>query len=100
MRQRQRKIAVVGLTYPFRGGIAHHSTLLVRELRKKYIVKFITLRRQYPELMFPGKTQYDRSARELVEENHPLIDSLNPASWIRTALALRRERVDLVVVQW
>jgi glycosyltransferase involved in cell wall biosynthesis len=100
MGQRQRKIAVVGLTYPFRGGIAHHSTLLVRELRKKYIIKFITLRRQYPELMFPGKTQYDHSARGLKEENLALIDSLNPLSWIKVALVLKKEKADLIVVQW
>jgi glycosyltransferase involved in cell wall biosynthesis len=100
MSQRQGKIAVLGLSYPFRGGIAHYSTLLVRELRKKHAVKFITLRRQYPELLFPGKTQYDPSARGLTEENHALIDSVNPASWLKAALTLKREKVDLVVVQW
>src|ERR1700752_262680 len=100
MGQGQRKIVVVGLTYPFRGGIAHNSTLLVRELRKKHGVTFITLRRQYPALLFPGQTQYHYSARGLTEENQALIDSINPVSWIKTALALKREKVDLVVVQW
>jgi glycosyltransferase involved in cell wall biosynthesis len=94
------KIAVLGLSYPFRGGIAHYSTLLVRELRKKYRVTFITLRRQYPEFLFPGKTQYDHSAQGLKEENHPLIDSVNPLSWVKTAFALKRDKLDLVVVQW
>ena len=95
-----RKIAVLGLSYPFRGGIAHHSTLLVRELRKKYAVEFITLCRQYPDFLFPGKTQYDHSAWGLTEENHALIDSVNPVSWVKTALALKRDKVDIVVVQW
>ena len=100
MSKRQGKIAVLGLSSPFRGGIAHHSTLLVRALRKKHSVKFITLSRQYPELLFPGKTQYDHSARGLLEENHALIDSVNPASWVKVAFTLKREKVDLVVVQW
>ena len=100
MSGRQRKIAVLGLSYPFRGGIAHHSTLLVRELRKKHAVKFITLSRQYPERLFPGKSQYDISDRGLAEENYALIDSVNPASWLRVAFALKREKFDLVVVQW
>jgi glycosyltransferase involved in cell wall biosynthesis len=100
MSERQRKIAVLGLCYPFRGGIAHHSTLLVRELRKKHAVKFITLSRQYPERLFPGKSQYDTSDRGLAEENYALIDSVNPASWLRVAFALKREKFDLVVVQW
>jgi glycosyltransferase involved in cell wall biosynthesis len=96
----QPKIAVLGLSYPFRGGIAHHSTLLVRELRKRYPVRFITLRRQYPEFLFPGKTQYDYSAQGLNEENHALIDSVNPLTWVRAAFALKRDKVDLVIVQW
>ena len=100
MSHTQRKIAVLGLSYPFRGGIAHHSTLLVRELRKKHTVKFITLSRQYPERLFPGKSQYDTSDRGLAEENYALIDSVNPASWLRVAFALKREKFDLVVVQW
>jgi glycosyltransferase involved in cell wall biosynthesis len=98
--QSPRKLAVLGLSHPFRGGIAHYSTLLVRQLRKKHTVKFITLRRQYPELLFPGKTQYDPSACGLIEENHPLIDSVNPISWIKTVVALKRDAVDIVVVQW
>jgi glycosyltransferase involved in cell wall biosynthesis len=98
--QRHPKIAVLGLSHPFRGGIAHHSTLLVRSLRKKYSVRFITLSRQYPELLFPGKTQYDDSAHGLKEENEPLIDSVNPLTWVKAAFALKRDGVDLVVVQW
>ena len=94
------KIAVVGLSYPFRGGISHYSTLLVRELRKTYQVKFVTLKRQYPAWLFPGKTQYDHSAEKLIEENAPLIDSINPITWIKTAFLLNREKVDLVIIQW
>ena len=100
MSGRQRQIVVLGLSYPFRGGIAHHSTLLVRALRKKHAVKFITLSRQYPDVLFPGKTQYDYSAQGLTEENNALIDSVNPLSWLRVAYDLTRQRVDLVVVQW
>ena len=95
-----KKIAVLGLSYPFRGGIAHYSTLLVRELRKKYSVRFITLNRQYPSLLFPGKTQYDDSASRIVEENDSIIDSINPLTWISTAFLLKKENFSLVVVQW
>ena len=95
-----KKIAVLGLSYPFRGGIAHYSTLLVRELRKKYCVKFFTLHRQYPAWLFPGKTQYDYSAEKLVEENSPIIDSLNPITWFKTFFILKNESYDLIIIQW
>jgi glycosyltransferase involved in cell wall biosynthesis len=94
------RIAVVGLSHPHRGGIAHYSTLLVRELRRSHEVCFVTLRRQYPGWLFPGKTQYDRSEVPLVESNHPWIDSLNPLTWLATAFRLRRGNFDLVLIQW
>jgi glycosyltransferase involved in cell wall biosynthesis len=97
---RPKNIAVLGLSYPFRGGISHYSTLLVRELRKKYPVRFLTLNRQYPNFLFPGKTQYDHSNERLYEENEPCIDSINPLTWIRTAFALHKAQVDFVIVQW
>jgi glycosyltransferase involved in cell wall biosynthesis len=95
-----KNIAVLGLSHPFRGGIAHYSTLLVRELRKKYSVRFITLNRQYPNFLFPGKTQYDNSNEPLHEANEPRIDSINPLTWIHTAFSLKKAQVDFVIVQW
>ena len=93
-------IAVVGLTHPFRGGIAHYSTLLVRELRKRHHVTFLALSRQYPSFLFPGKTQYDDSSAAIVEDHDAIIDSINPITWVRTAFYLKRQQIDLVVVQW
>jgi glycosyltransferase involved in cell wall biosynthesis len=93
-------IAVLGLSHPFRGGIAHYSTLLVRELRRHHPVRFLTLRRQYPAFLFPGNSQYDESAAAITEENEPIIDSINPLTWLRTAFTLWQGGYDLVVVQW
>jgi glycosyltransferase involved in cell wall biosynthesis len=95
-----KQIAVLGLSHPFRGGIAHYSTLLVRELRRHHPVRFLTLRRQYPAFLFPGQSQYDNSAATITEENEPIIDSINPLTWLRTAFTLWRGGYDLVVVQW
>jgi glycosyltransferase involved in cell wall biosynthesis len=93
-------IAVLGLSHPFRGGIAHYSTLLVRELRRQHPVRFLTLRRQYPAFLFPGESQYDDSAATITEQNEPIIDSINPLTWLRTAFTLWHGGYDLVVVQW
>jgi glycosyltransferase involved in cell wall biosynthesis len=98
--RKEKRIAVLGVSYPFRGGISHYSTLFVRELRKKYSVKFITLKRQYPRILFPGKTQYDYSAENFLEENDSIIDSINPFTWVKAALLLKKENIDLLIVQW
>jgi glycosyltransferase involved in cell wall biosynthesis len=93
-------LAVVGVSFPFRGGIAHYSTLLVRSLRLRHHVEFITFRRQYPGLLFPGKTQYDESANPIREDNQALIDSTNPATWMRTARTLNHMRPQFIVFNW
>lgn len=94
------RIAVVGLTYPYRGGIAHYSSLFVRALRQRHEVLFLTLCRQYPKILFPGVSQYDFSDQTLAEQGEPIVDSLNPFSWVRTARRLNREQPDLIVFQW
>jgi hypothetical protein len=100
VKAKKKRIAVLGLTFPFRGGISHYTTILVRHLREKYTVEFYTLMRQYPELLFPGRTQLDKSSVRIVEANEPIIDSINPLSWIKAARAIRKGGFDLVVIQW
>lgn len=94
------RIAVVGLSYPFRGGISHYSTLLVRALRRSYEVDFVTLIRQYPDFLFPGQTQFDFSSNALMEPNIRIIDTLNPLSWLRAARILNELQPKLIVFQW
>ena len=100
MNAQSQTLAVIGVSYPFRGGIAHYSTCLVKHLRKRYVVDFITFTRQYPDFLFPGKTQLDESANPIRESNQPLIDSINPFSWWRTARALRSRDPALIVFNW
>lgn len=97
---RRVRLAVVGVSYPYRGGISHFSTLQVRALRRKYDVSFITLSRQYPGFLFPGQTQIDYSAKTLVEPNEPIIDTLNPLTWIKAARRLNREQPEMIIFQW
>lgn len=43
------RICIVGPTYPYRGGIAHYTTLLVKHLREAgHWTKFYSFTRQYP----------------------------------------------------
>jgi glycosyltransferase involved in cell wall biosynthesis len=97
---RRRRIAVIGLSYPYRGGIAHYSTLQVRALRRRHDVTFLTLSRQYPGFLFPGQTQFDYSAKTLAEPNDRLIDSMGPLSWIAAARRLNHEQPELVILHW
>ena len=94
------RIALIGVTYPFRGGISHYTTLLCRALREKHEVRFFALKRQYPKLLFPGKTQKDHSQDTLRVYHEACLDSINPLSWITTFKKIRRFRPDFILISW
>jgi len=96
------KIGLIGPTYPFRGGIAHYTTLLCKTLRQQgHEVKFISFVRQYPNFLFPGKTDKDPSESPVtVKDVDYIIDSLNPLSWLKAARELIRFRPHMVIIPW
>ncbi|MFZ2633088.1 MAG: glycosyltransferase [Desulfosalsimonadaceae bacterium] len=95
------KIALIGPTYPFRGGIAHYTTLLYRHLKKPHEVRFFAFERQYPGWLFPGRSDRDPSLSPILEPGaQRTIDSMNPATWLRTAREIVRGDFDAVVLPW
>ena len=95
------RICLIGPAYPFRGGLAHHTTLLYRHLRQRHHVAFYTFKRQYPQWLFPGATDRDTSHAPLKEEGiDNLLDSCNPLTWWRVGQHVRRRRADLTIMPW
>lgn len=62
------RVAAIGPTYPIRGGISHYTTLLVKALRRDHSVLFVSYLKQYPEFLFPGKTQVDSSEKPIATD--------------------------------
>ena len=94
------RIVVIGPTYPFRGGIAHHTTLLVRHLRQAgHEVCFLSFTRQYPRWLY-GRDDKDPSQNPLTTEVEYLLDTLNPFSWERTVRRVAEWRPDVVLLPW
>jgi glycosyltransferase involved in cell wall biosynthesis len=95
------KIDLVGPSYPFRGGISHYTTLLFTHLKKRHTTKFYSFKRQYPRFLFPGKTDRDDSLAPLKDEEiRPLLNSLNPFSWLRVAMRISKDKPDLTIFPW
>jgi D-inositol-3-phosphate glycosyltransferase len=90
-------IIILGPAYPLRGGIAHHTALLSRELGKKHDVRVITFKRQYPKLLFPGKTQKETGGELLRVQSEELLDSVNPFNWMATGWNIRSRAADLLI---
>ena len=53
------KITILSTAYPLRGGISHFVGLLYKELARNNEVSVITFKRQYPSILFPGKSQLE-----------------------------------------
>ncbi len=94
------KFCVIGPTYPYRGGIAHYTTLLVQHLREEHEVLFLSFKRQYPEWLFPGKSDKDPSKRPLTTEAEYLLDPINPITWRQTMKHMAAWQPDVVIIPW
>ena len=94
------RIAVVGPTYPFRGGISHYNTLLCENLRKRHEVHLFSFERQYPGWLFPGRADRDPSEHALDTANVPTLDPINPRSWLRTARRVTAVKPELLILHW
>lgn len=93
------KFCIVGPAYPFRGGIAHHTTLLCKHLAERHEVEGVSFKRLYPSFLFPGNSQLEPDAGR---ESHAvrLIDSMNPLTWADAGRYIRDLAADCVVIQW
>lgn len=96
----KRRFCLIGPTYPYRGGISHYNTCLIKALAGAGEVRAINFKRLYPGFLFPGTTQLDESERPLTAASDRLIDSINPFSWIRAGVSAARGAPDLALVQW
>ncbi len=83
------RLSLIGPLPPYRGGIAHFSTTTVRGLRARgHEIQALTFSRQYPSLLFPGRSQFSESGEDPVGALRCL-DTLNPWTWESTARRIR-----------
>jgi glycosyltransferase involved in cell wall biosynthesis len=94
------KIIILSTAYPLRGGIAHFIGLLYKELVKTNEVKVITFKRQYPSILFPGKSQIESgdTAEQIPAE--VLVDSINPFNWLAVGLKIKKEKPGLLIFKF
>ena len=76
--------------------------MLYRALREReHEVLLVSFKRQYPQWLFPGRSDKDPSKKPLkVEGARYWIDPLNPFTWLTTFWRIRRYRPDEVILQW
>ena len=95
------KIAFLSAFFPFRGGIAQFNANIYRVLEKKHSVKAFTFKRQYPNILFPGETQYvtEKDQADKIPAT-PVLDTVNPVSYLKTAKQIGRFKPDVLIMRY
>jgi glycosyltransferase involved in cell wall biosynthesis len=97
------RIVVIGPAHPYRGGIAHFNEMTMRGLiGRGHTVQPVTFTRQYPERLFPGKTQFaeDEAPPNDLPDAERIIDTLNPLTWWRAVQHVVHQKPDAVLFQY
>ncbi len=96
-----KSIVIVGPAYPLRGGLATYNQLLATKLQEQgHSVRIVTFSLQYPNILFPGKTQYSTDLKPENIEIEVSLNSVNPLNWLSLGNTLREEKPDLVIFRY
>lgn len=92
------KIVIIGPAHPYRGGIAAFNERLAQEfITEGHEVRIETFTLQYPDFLFPGKTQFSDDPQPKGLKIKRTVNSINPFNWISVGKQIRREVPDLIV---
>ncbi|GBE33595.1 D-inositol 3-phosphate glycosyltransferase [bacterium BMS3Bbin06] len=94
-------IGLLGPVYPYRGGIAQHTTMLHRELNIRCRLLTVSFKRQYPAWLYPGRSDLDMKYIGYKEPGVSYImDSLNPVTWLKTCRLFVEHSTKAVIMPW
>lgn len=96
------KIAYLSTFYPFRGGIAQFNASLYRAFEENgHEIKAFTFTRQYPNLLFPGKSQYvtEKDKSDPIP-SEAVLDTLNPVTFFSAATKIKKFKPDILLMKF
>lgn len=94
-------ILLLGPAYPYRGGLAAFNERLAYALQAAgHRVSLVTFTLQYPDFLFPGKTQYAEDAAPEGLYIKRKINSVHPLNWWKVGRELRKRRPDIVIAAY
>jgi len=92
------KLAIISPFPPYRGGISKETEVLYYSLKKKHSVTIYNFKRLYPEIIFPGKTQFLKNYNS--PDSIRCIDSMNLFSWQKTVQIINKEKYDKIIFRF
>ncbi len=97
----RKQVVIIGPAHPLRGGLASFNERLARQFQLDgFDVTIYTFSLQYPNFLFPGKTQYSSEPKPLDLSIRASINSINPLNWLSVGNELKQKKPDLIVVRY
>jgi len=94
-------IIILGTAWPYRGGLAAFNERLARQFKSEgHKVDIITFTMQYPDFLFPGKSQYSDDPRPSDLQIERGMNSISPLSWIKVGRKIRKMHADVLVIKF
>lgn len=94
----KKKIVIIGPAHPLRGGIAVFNERLAEVLQDEgHEVIIYSFSLQYPNFLFPGKTQYSEDAPPTQLNIQVKVNSVNPFNWLKIGREIQRMNPDIVI---
>ena len=95
------KITILSTAFPYRGGIAVFTERLARAFQaEKDHVNISTFSLQYPNFLFPGKSQYSSSEKPKDLTITQEVNSINPLNWVWLGFKLKKQKADILILKY
>lgn len=95
------KIAFLGPAYPQRGGIAQFIAIYAQKLiNAGHEVKIFSFKKQYPDFLFPGKTQNEESKKIIDLPIKQVVTPYNPLSFLGCAKKINQFNPDVLIFKY
>ena len=96
-----KKIIILGTAHPYRGGISSFNHRMSEELiRAGYDVSIFNFSLQYPNFLFPGKTQYSDDDPPINLNIERIVNSVNPLNWWRVIRRIKKLCPDIIITRF
>lgn len=96
-----KRVIILSPAHPLRGGIAALSERLAQELQRNGAeVTIYSFSLQYPNFLFPGKTQFTDDPPPKDLKIKTVVNSINPLNWWKVGRMIQREKPDLLIIRY
>ena len=98
MKKSAHKVVFFSALPPYRGGISDFSELVVGAMEQLSDLKAFTFKKQYPNFLFPGKTQLSHNM--LVKSYPRIVSGFNPLSYFSAVRQLKKSSPTIFITNY